>query len=248
MDIFQLVAAFSIGAVATFMFVATGGVGLITTPSLIFLGLSPQTAIATDLFAMLGGRLGGLVGFLKTGQLDMKLAFRLSVIAAFGATIGALLLLAIDEQIMRQVLSLVLLLLLGFLILKPKAGTEDLEPSRVKVIVGHALFFLVGMWGTLIGAGVISLGSAVLLFIFHKRFLETAALLSVIGLAIGLVGMVMFGFNGIIDWSVGIVLLVGKLLGGYFGSLAAVKAGDKWVRYVFIVVVLVSAVALNVTA
>jgi len=110
------------------------------------------------------------------------------------------------------------------------------------------LFFLVGMWGTLIGAGVISLGSAVLLFIFNKRFLETAALLSVIGLAIGLVGMVMFGFNGIIDWPVGIVLLLGKLLGGYFGSLAAVKAGDKWVRYVFIVVVLVSAVALNLTA
>jgi hypothetical protein len=152
MDILQLVAAFSIGAVATFMFVATGGVGLITTPSLIFLGLSPQTAIATDLFAMLGGRLGGLAGFLKTGQLDVKLALRLSVIAALGSIVGAQLLLAIDEQIMRQVLSMVLLLLLGFLILKPKAGTDTIEPSRIKVLFGHTLFFFVGMWDTLIGA------------------------------------------------------------------------------------------------
>ena len=230
------------------MFVATGGVGLITTPSLIFLGLSPQTAIATDLFAMLGGRLGGLMGFRKSGEIDLKLALKLSTVAALGAIVGAQILLAMDEQIMRRALSVVLLVLLAFLILKPSVGLQAVVPGRTKVIVGYCLFFLVGLWGTLIGAGVISLGSAVLLFVFHKSFLESAALLTLIGLAIGSVGMLMFGISGVIDWPVGIVLLVGKLLGGYFGSLAAVRAGNHWVRYLFIVVVLISAIGLNITA
>ncbi|MCB1646110.1 MAG: sulfite exporter TauE/SafE family protein [Pseudomonadales bacterium] len=246
-DALLLVAAFMLGLVPTFLFVATGGVGLITTPGLIHLGLSPQTAIATDLFAMLGGRLGGLAGFRKAGAIDMQLALRLSVVCAVGSVIGAQLLLALDEQLIRHGLSVVLLLLLVFLFLKPDAGLVTGEAGPLRRAMGYLLMFIVGIWGTLIGAGVISLGSAVLLFIFRKRFIETAALLTLVGLAIGLVGMVMFGSYGVIDWPLGLALLAGKSVGGYFGSLRAIRVGDKWIRWLFAVVVLLSAISLNLT-
>ncbi|MCB1691527.1 MAG: sulfite exporter TauE/SafE family protein [Pseudomonadales bacterium] len=246
MDVLQLGIAFLLGMVATFMFVATGGVGLITTPGLIFLGLPPQAAIATDLFAMLGGRLGGLVGFRKTNRLDLALGFRLSAISAAEAVVGAHLLLAIDQEVMRRVLGVMLVVMLVFLVARPAVGTQqDGKLSTSRVVLGHALFFFVGLWGTLIGAGVISLGSAVLLFIFKKEFLESAALLSLIGLAIGGAGMLIFGYNDAIDWWVGVVLMAGKFLGGYAGSLAAVRVGNTWIRRLFILVVLVSAILLN---
>ncbi len=243
----QPLLAFLIGGAATFMFVATGGVGLITTPSLIFLGLSPQAAIATDLFAMLGGRLGGLIGFRKTSQIDFKLAATATAVACVGALVGAQILLAVDESLMRKALGWILIVLLVFLVMKPAVGQEKVAPKTWQIYLGYSLFFLVGLWGTLIGAGVISLGSAVMLFLFHKTFIETAALLTIIGLGIGLVGMVVFGINQVIDWPIGIALLLGKYLGGYFGSMTAVKVGDKWIRWLFIFVVLVSGVGLSLT-
>lgn len=245
MDLFQLTAAFILGFIATFFFVATGGVGLITTPGLIFLGLNPQTAIATDLFAMLGGRLGGLVGFRKSGHLDLSLGIKLSLIAALGALIGAQLLLAIDEQIMRRILSLVMVALLIFLLLKPDVGVDDSPPNSSLLILGYSLFFLIGLWGTLFGAGALSFGTVILLFIFRKRFLEVAALLMPIGLSIGVAGLITFGYYNVIDWWVGVVVMAGKFLGGYLGSLMAIKAGDKLIRWIFIGVVLVSAIGLN---
>ena len=248
MDLAQLSAAFAIGLVATALFVATGGVGLITTPSLIFLGLAPQVAIATDLFAMLGGRLGGLLGFRRAGQLDLALALRLSLIAAAGAVLGAQLLLRIDETLVRRALGVVLVVLLAFLLLRPGAGTHESDPPPSHRATAHVLFFFVGLWGTLVGAGFISLGSAVLLVLLRRTFLESAALLTLIGLAIGGVGLMVFGVSGIIDWPVGLALLVGKALGGYLGSLAATRVGNRAVRWAFIAVVLASALALHLGA
>ena len=46
-DVLDLIATLAVGFAATFVFVTTGGVGMITIPALIFLGLSPQAAAAS---------------------------------------------------------------------------------------------------------------------------------------------------------------------------------------------------------
>ena len=81
-DPLTLLATFAIGFAATFAFVTTGGVGMVTIPALIFLGLSPQAAIATDIFALFGGRLGGLLGLLREGKVDVALGLGLGAATA----------------------------------------------------------------------------------------------------------------------------------------------------------------------
>jgi len=102
----------------------------------------------------------------------------------------------------------------------------------------------IGFWATLIGAGFLNLGSAVLLFVLRKSFLETAAVLTIVGLAVGLTGLAIFGSQGAIAWPLGFAMLGGKLAGGYFGARYAVKAGEARVRGLFVAVVLASAVRL----
>jgi uncharacterized membrane protein YfcA len=240
-----LFATFAVGFVATFAFVTTGGVGMITTPALVFLGLSPQAAIATDIFALFGGRLGGLLGLRREGKLDLGLGLRLGSVAALGAIGGALMLLSLPPLLVKRLLSALLLVLLALLLLRPRVGVDSAQPvSARRRLLGTLLFLPVGFWATLIGAGFLNLGGAVLLFVLHKSFLETAAVLTIVGLAVAMVGIAIFGAQGTIVWPMGVAMLVGKLAGGYFGARYAVKAGEGRIRVLFIAVVLASAARL----
>jgi uncharacterized membrane protein YfcA len=243
--VLELLATFCIGGAATFVFVTTGGVGMITIPALIMLGLTPQAAIATDLFALFGGRIGGLLGLLRAGKVDLALGARLGALSALGAIAGAFTLLAVPALLMERLLGVFLLLLLGLLLLRPQVGVAPTAPPGPRrTALGALLFVPVGFWGTLVGSGFLNLGSAVLLLLFRKTFLETAGILTIVGLAVALAALAVFGSHGTIVWPLAIAMLAGKALGGYFGARYAVKVGDARIRWLFAGVVVIAAAQL----
>lgn len=244
-DPLTLIATFTVGFGATFVFVATGGVGMVTIPALIFLGLSPQTAVATDIFALLGGRIGGLLGLLRGEKVDVALGLRLGAATALGAVAGALALLSLSAEIARQLLGVVLLGMLALLLLRPQVGVATGAPvSARRSWLGTLLFVPIGFWSTLIGAGFLNLGSAVLLLLLRKTFLETAGVLTIVGLVVAVIGTAIFGSQGAIVWPLGLAMLAGKAAGGYLGARYAVALGEQRVRWLFVAVVLLSALRL----
>ena len=64
-EIITLLLVLLIGLVTGFFDSVVGAGGLISVPSLIFLGLPPQVAIATDRFGILGQTFAALVKFWK---------------------------------------------------------------------------------------------------------------------------------------------------------------------------------------
>lgn len=220
---------------------------MITIPSLVFLGLSPQMAIATDLVGLFGGRVGGLLGLIREGRVDVRLALRLSVFTTAGAFGGAFALLQVPEASMKRLLGVFLLCLLGFVLALPRLGVEDRPAVGLgRRVFGHVLFVLVGFWGTLVGAGFLNLGSAVLLLVLRRGFLETAGALTLVGLTVSVVALLVFGSHGSVVWPLALAMLLGKLTGGYLGARYAVRVGEAKIRLLFIAVVTVSAVRLLV--
>ena len=55
---------------------------------------------------------------------------------------------------------------------------------------------------------------------------------------------IIFAYFGIIDYQVGIVLLIGMALGGYIGTRTAIKKGNKFVKLAFLIVIIASAIKL----
>ena len=246
LDALRLVTTALIGFGATFLFVSTGGVGMITVPALVFLGLSPQAAIATDIFALFGGRLGGLVGLWREDKVDIALGVRLGVVTAVGSILGALTLLSVPADVMKRLLAVFLVVLLGLLSVRPRFGVDQVqEVSARRRMLGTLLFLPVGFWATLVGAGFLNLGGAVLLLVFRRTFLQTAGVLTLVGLAAAIAGLVVFGSRGSIVWPLGIAMLFGKAAGGYCGARFAVRVGERRIRWLFVVVVLASALQLG---
>ena len=77
------------GFVAAFIDSVVGGGGLIALPALLFTGLNPASAVATNKLASTMGSATSNIVFYRSGNLDLKSAFKLFPITFIGSIIGA---------------------------------------------------------------------------------------------------------------------------------------------------------------
>jgi uncharacterized membrane protein YfcA len=229
------------------------GGGSLMTPLLVLLfGVSPVTAVGTDLlYASLTKTLGGWVHG-RRGTVDWKVVGLLSLgsLPAAVVTIALLKILAPDENTLRSlvtgVLSVALLLTASALLLKSRV--RKLAQRRYDSVTHHrhlpaatiATGFFVGTLVTIssVGAGV--LGTVALLFLYPRMsaakvvgtdIAHAIPLTAVAGmghLALGTVDLVLLGS-----------LLLGSLPGIYIGSHLSAKVPEGILRPVLATMLLI---------
>lgn len=236
MDLLTITATMVIGFSAGFVGSMVGGAGLISIPSLIFMGVAPQVAIATVRISGLCTTLVGIFKYKKAKKIDVGLFIKTIVIISIGTFIGSNLLFGIEDEILKRILGIFLIPLLILLLYKKNIGL-DIQTEYVdrKIgLFGYIILFFIGIWSGLVGAGYSILIMYVFLLIFGKRFLEAIGTLHLIGFVVIMVSFPVFALSGIIDYDYGLILMASGGLGGYVGSSLALRKGDKWVRILFI--------------
>ena len=222
-----------------------GGGSLMTPLLVLFFGVSPATAVGTDLlYASITKALGGWVHG-RNGTVDWKIVGLLSLGSLPAATLTVVLLkfLALDEQTLKGlvtgVLSVALLLTAAALLLKDWIRKIALRDDGTVYELHHrhlpaatiATGALVGALVTVssIGAGV--LGTVALLFLYPRlstvkvvgtdiaHAVPLTALAGMGHLALGTVDLVVLGS-----------LLLGSLPGIYIGSHLSAKVPEKVLR------------------
>jgi len=83
--------------------------------------------------------------------------------------------------------------------------------------------------------------SYVYLWYYGLSFLQTAATRKISGVAMVLVSLGMFIPAGLVNWPLGIAMLAGGGIGGWVSAHYSQRLGNGWVRNVFVLVILVSA-------
>jgi hypothetical protein len=231
-----------------------GGGSLMTPLLVLFFGVSPATAVGTDLlYASITKALGGWVHG-RNGTVDWKIVGLLSLgsLPAALLTIALFKFLALDEKMLKGlvtgVLSVALLLTATALLLKDWIRKIALRDDGTVYELHHrhlsgatiATGAIVGVLVTIssIGAGV--LGTVALLFLYPRLsavkvvgtdIAHAVPLTAVAGLghmALGTVDLVLLGS-----------LLLGSLPGIYIGSHLSAKVPEKVLRPVLAVMLLI---------
>lgn len=220
-----------------------GGGGFITTPLLIFLGLTPQQAVASGKIGGLGTTFGSLHGLTKAKVHKWKAVVLLMVLSTAVGLVAPHIITRIDNQIYRLTLGILLILLIPVVIFG-QVGVKARRPAQWQKIVAlptltatlllQAIFS--GGMGTLVVLTLMGLlGMPALEANVTKRFSQiTMNILIVLGLA----------GSGLILWRVASVLFISGSLGGYVGSQIAIKKGDRFITYVFAILMFVSGLEL----
>ncbi|VVC84508.1 sulfite exporter TauE/SafE family protein [Sideroxydans sp. CL21] len=231
-----------------------GGGSLMTPLLVLFFGVTPATAVGTDLlYAALTKTLGGWVHS-RNGTVDWKVLGLLSLgsLPAALITIALLKYLALDEKTLRSlvtgVLSVALLLTAAALLLKDSIkkiaqrndGTvyelHHRHLSAATVATGFVVGSLVAI--SSIGAGV--LGTVALLFLY-PRMAAAKVVGTDIAHAVPLTAVAGIGHMalGTVDFMLLGSLLLGSLPGIYIGSHLSAKVPENFLRPILAAMLLI---------
>lgn len=240
-----LLAILLIGFAAGFVDATVASGGLISIPLLIFLGFSAPLAIATDRFGSIGVSIGALVRFWKSGKIRWRYVPIFSLCAVVGAFFGAKILFAVDIKSLEKIIGVLLLLSLPIIFLKPHLGVKKIVPSRIKQVLGTLFYLVIMVYNGFLGTGASPLAIYNSMYFFGFTIIESNATAYVPWFILSVVSLVIFAVHGIVvNVMHAATLFVGMAAGGFLGAHSLLKIGDVWVKRLFIIVVVISAVKL----
>ena len=233
------------GLACGFINTLAGSGSLITLPLLIFMGLPANVANGTNRVAILFQNMVATRSFHHQGLLDLKRGKFLLVPAMLGALAGAQIAADLDERLMRLSIAAVMILMLVVMLLKPKRWLEGGRLQSAKPGLKEMfLFFVVGLYGGFIQAGVGIFLLATLVLASGYDLVKSNALKVLIVLGFTPFALLVFILNDQVRWDVGLTMAVGNMTGAWLGAKAAARGGAGFVRYVLIAVVSLSALKL----
>jgi hypothetical protein len=233
------------GFAAGFVNTLAGSGSLITVPILILLGLPANVANGTNRVGVTFQNLVAVATFLRHGALHSAGAARLVAPAVLGGILGARLAVDLDEALLRRVIGGLMVVLLVVMLVRPERWLEGTRAGRrARPWLEIPVFFAIGVYGGFIQIGVGIFLMTGLVLCAGYDLVAANAVKNVITLAFTAAALVVFVVNGQVLWGLGLALAVFQGAGAWLAARLAVRRGARFVRWVLIAIVVLSAVAL----
>jgi uncharacterized membrane protein YfcA len=238
------VAAFFIGLISATVGAISAGGGLISIPAMIFLGLSPISAIATTRLNLFSGGLSATVRYTKANVIPWRQAIGFAIVAIPAGVIGPKLLLHLDPNLVEKLIAILMLIMLPVMWSEKEIGTIQHQRSQRRRSVGLLAVFLVLLYAVGFGAGGGILMIYTCVYFFGMTVTESNATGFVSVLIAVLISLILYAHHGVISWHLGVPSLLGALVGGYIGANFALQKGVAWVKVFLSLIIVGSAIKL----
>lgn len=216
-----------------------GGGGLISFPAFVLAGVPMHVIIGTSKLGAFPGAIVAAWRFAKNGYVRWKLALPCGAAGLIGSIIGALITLRLNESVVESMMFIVLPVVAFYMFRNKNAVSDEvvsgLSGSRTMLFSLITSFFI-GMYNGFYGPGC---GTFLLLAFtgFVKlNTKEAAGITKVVNLAADVGGLCAFASFGKVDVLLGIAAAVFCMAGSYIGSGMVVNNGQKIVRPVILIV------------
>jgi hypothetical protein len=238
MNYMHFLLLFCIGTIAGFVNVNAGGGSTLTLPALIFMGLDGALANGTNRIAILLQNIFAVESFRSRKMHDFKLSSHLSIFTLPGAIAGSLLAVRIDSALFRQLLGVVLIfIVISMIFSRPyKTGTTGLS-NRSRLI--YPAMIGIGFYGGFLQVGVGYLLMAALYHLLKLDLVRVNMHKVFIVLIYTLPALFIFMYTGNVNWKYGLVLTAGNASGGWWGARVAVRGGERAIRAVLAIAIVI---------
>ncbi len=208
---------FAVGLLAGAISAAAGGASFVTFPALIWLGLPPIEANATNFVGLTPGNVAALFAFRRELRvIGWALAGPIAV-ASLGGLTGTVLVLWLGAGAFAGAISYLMggaTLLFAF---APYLRTQ-IERFSLGRVFPAMLLFVLSAYGGYFGAGLGQIMLAAMTLIGLTDFNQANGAKNAVLVAMSAISIVVFAFSGLVSWPHAIVMMVGTSVGGYFGG------------------------------
>lgn len=243
-ELLEVLLLFGVGIITGFINVMAGGGSTITLPILIFLGLDSSIANGTNRIGLLSQNLFGILSFKKENVSQLKLSLKLSLFTLPGAIIGAIYATKIDDILFQKILGIVMIGVVIFMIIPNSKGYIEEKINTKLPWAIYPIMFCLGFYG-----GFIQVGIGFLLMLSLHRILRLCLLYVnmhkvFIVMMYTIPALFVFAITGNVNWFYGISLAVGTGVGAWWSAKVAVKKGEKVIKGILIVAIVIMSIKL----
>ena len=226
---------FFVGVVAGFLDTLVGGGGLLAVPALLLSGIPPIYVLGTNKFQ---GSMGtGIATFLlfKKKKLDWNSVKNLMFASFIGSIVGGVIIQFVDTQFLSFVIPIVLVFIAIYFIVspKPKSTVGNSKPNKkFELFAVPVVGFYDGMFGP--GAGSFFAMTGVMLK--KLEIIQATILAKPLNFASNIAGFIVFFSFGHIAFLIGILMMMGQMIGAFFGTHYLLKANPLIIRFLIVII------------
>jgi len=235
---------FATGFTAGLVDSIAGGGGLITLPVLLGIGFPPHIALGTNKFQSSFGSFTASVNYVRKGAADLKESIPGIIFTLIGASLGAFSVQRINADALTYIIPFLLIGIVIYTIISPKVGEIDKHAKLKKPVFFLIFGLLLGFYDGFFGPGTGSFWAIAFVALLGFNLTKATGYTKIMNFTSNIVSLILFVIGGnIILWA-GATMAVGQVIGARIGSGLAVKNGAKFIKPVFVVIVVLTAVKL----
>jgi len=226
---------FFVGVVAGFLDTLVGGGGLLAVPALLLSGIPPIYVLGTNKFQ---GSMGtGIATFLlfRKKKLDWNSVKNLMFASFIGSIVGGVIIQFVDTQFLSFVIPIVLVFIAIYFIVspKPKSTVGNSKPNKkFELFAVPVVGFYDGMFGP--GAGSFFAMTGVMLK--KLEIIQATILAKPLNFASNIAGFIVFFSFGHIAFLIGLLMMMGQMIGAFFGTHYLLKANPLIIRLLIVII------------
>jgi hypothetical protein len=244
LEINDLLILFGVGSLAGFINVMAGGGSALTLPALIFIGLDSATANGTNRIALLIQNIAAISSFRREKVTGLKQGVLFAVFTLPGAIVGALVAIEIGDELFRRLLAVVMIgIVISLFVSSATSGNNERDQTKHSIWIYPALFAL-GFYGGFLQVGIGFLLIAALFHLGRFNLVRVNMNKVLIILVYTIPALVIFTWSGHVNWFFGLSLALGNAVGAWWGARVAVRGGDRVIRIVLSLAIILMALKL----
>lgn len=241
---FSLLILFGVGIIAGFLNVNAGGGSTLTLPALIFLGLDSALANGTNRIAIFIQNISAVYSFKKEKYQQFDISLKLSLFTLPGSILGALLAVELSDALFQKILGIIMIGIIISMIIPQKKIIDSQHDNKKIPLSAYIAMIGIGFYGGFIQVGVGFILMAALQRLMKLNLVYVNMHKVFIVLVYTVPALLIFILTDNVNWVLGLALAAGNAIGGWWAAKFSVKKGEKLIRYVLIVAVLIMAVKL----
>jgi len=226
---------FFVGVVAGFLDTLVGGGGLLAVPALLLSGIPPIYVLGTNKFQ---GSMGtGIATFLlfRKKKLDWNSVKNLMFASFIGSIVGGVIIQFVDTQFLSFVIPIVLVFIAIYFIVSPKPKSIASNPKSNKKFELFAVP-VVGFYDGMFGPGAGSFFAMTGVMIKKLEIIQATILAKPLNFASNIAGFIVFFSFGHIAFLIGLLMMIGQMIGAFFGTHYLLKANPLIIRLLIVII------------
>jgi uncharacterized membrane protein YfcA len=233
----QTAVLFLTGLTAGFVDTLAGGGGLITLPVLLNLCPNPVIALGTNKLQSTFGSTSATFHFARAGMLNYREVRRAWLLAFLGSLCGTFLVQHFNPGLLKHIVPVLLFAVAIFVWVRPQLGEQDIHPRISRAKFDFVFAFGIGLYDGFLGPGTGTFLALAFMLGLGFNLTRATANTKALNWASNIASLLLFLLAQKVWLAAGLIMGAGQWIGARAASRMVVTRGTKFIRPVFLTVV-----------